>query len=84
MIRAAMRAATVKVIHLQPATFARAWTNVQSERYRAWRRSVEGLKTATGARPTLIHVPEDIWRAGFKHQADPCSVVIDQLQAFDD
>lgn len=89
MIRADMSAAAVKIhpaIDLESyrGKFARARTAVQRARYHAWRHQVEKFKTATGARPTLVHVPEDVWRAGFHAEADPCSAVVDQLTAFDD
>lgn len=84
MIRAEMSAAAMQVVTLPSAIEARARANVQRERYRAWRRQVENFRTATGARFTLVDVPEEVWRAGFSAEADPCSVVVDQLTAYGD
>lgn len=79
-----MSVAAVNIISLPPAILSRARSNVQRERYRAWRRHVENFKTATGSRTTLIHVPEHVWRGQFRDDVDPCTALVEQLVAFDD
>lgn len=79
-----MSATAVNIIDRHRVWFDRARANVQRERYRAWRHQVEGMKTAAGARQVLVHVPEEVWRAGFCGADAAESAVVDQLVAFDD
>lgn len=83
-IPAHMSAAAVNIIDRHKALIDRARVNVQRERYRMWRKRAEGMKTATGAREVLVHVPEDVWRAGFSAEAAAEAAVVDQLVALDD
>lgn len=83
-IRAHMSAAAVNLLDRHKAHIERARTNVRRERYRAWRQRVEGMTTATGARPVLVHVPEEFWRAGFGIGAAPEALVVDMFVAMDD
>lgn len=74
----------MNVVTLPPALFARARFNVQRERYRAWRHQVEKFQTVAGARATLVHVPEEVWRARFAANDWAFDAVVEQMEAFDD
>lgn len=74
----------MKVLDLHPAFAAKARTQVQRERYRLWRGQVERFQAAFGARQTLVHVPEEVWRGQFAANDDAVSAVVTQLEKFDD
>lgn len=74
----------MNIIHIHRGHLAKARTNVRHHRYREWRGRVEEFKTAAGARPVLINVPEEVWLGRFAANDDAISAVVEQLEGFDD
>lgn len=77
----------MNILSLPPDILTRARINIQRARlaqYRAWRRQVENFKTVCGGRPTLVHVPEEVWRGSFVSDTDAVSAVVTQLEVCDD
>lgn len=56
---------------------------MRDERYLAWRRIVEGLITATGVRPALIHLGEGNWAQHFGANEDAFNAVVAELNGVD-
>lgn len=77
----------VNIIAIPPDFFARARVQIQRARlvqYRAWRRQAETFQAVAGVRPTLVHVPDEVWRGSFADQVDAVSAVVAQMEACDD
>jgi hypothetical protein len=75
-----MTTPTAQPVPLTTPLFVR---HMRNERYQAWRQLVEGLITATGVRPALVHLEEGIWVRHFAANEDAFNAVVAELNGVD-